>query len=72
MEISNAFVAGGAIIALGTFLFGYGLGWGQCTAWRDGLDQAPSDDERLKPRRNYVPRVSSEPLRSPPPMRRKD
>jgi hypothetical protein len=38
-------VAGAAVIAFGIFLFGYGLGWAQCTAWRDKLDSMPTDDE---------------------------
>ena len=38
-------VAGAALIAFGSFFVGYGLGWGQCTAWRDQLDEMPSDYE---------------------------
>jgi hypothetical protein len=38
-------VAGAALIAFGSFFVGYGLGWGQCTAWRDQLDDMPFDHE---------------------------
>jgi hypothetical protein len=39
-------VAGAALIAFGSFLLGYGLGWGQCTAWRDQLEIETDEMER--------------------------
>ena len=38
--------AGAALIAFGSFLLGYGLGWGQCAAWRDQLDLEIDETER--------------------------
>ena len=39
-------VAGAALIAFGSFFVGYGLGWGQCTAWRDQLEIEADEIER--------------------------
>lgn len=41
----QALVAGAALIAFGAVMLGYGIGWGQCTAWRSRLDSMPLDDE---------------------------
>jgi hypothetical protein len=32
--ISQATVAGVALIVFGFFMVGYGIGWGQCASWR--------------------------------------